>query len=228
MKLLRVLWESYLNNLSKAHLNPIQKVEATRQILTAKIQYQLCLSDHGLEEVRKINWIIRKYVKRILHLSIWTSTAWIHHRNSCNIPHFLTAMMISLTKASTKMKTLNDMIAHYTGDIITPLNEDRLRRLNLQSINNKKEAAMKMLEAQIEQQNNRKALMTEMRSKRKRSWLWTKRGLTPGNKLRYIQALSGTLPTKVNKTRGMNDLNMKKCKRCKSNKVEDDTHILSA
>lgn len=95
------------------------------------------------------------------------------------------------------------MIARYTGDIITPLNEDRLRRLNLQSINNKKEAAMKTLEAQIEQQNNRKALMTEMRSKRKRSWLWTKRGLTPGNKLRYIQALSGTLPTKVNKTRGM-------------------------
>ena len=55
------------------------------------------------------------------------------------------------------------MIARYTGDIITPLNEDRLRRLNLQSINNKKEAAMKTLEAQIEQQNNRKALMTEMR-----------------------------------------------------------------
>lgn len=50
------------------------------------------------------------------------------------------------------------MIARYTGDIITPLNEDRLRRLNLQSINNKKEVAMKTLEAQIEQQNNRKAL----------------------------------------------------------------------
>ena len=126
------------------------------------------------------------------------------------------------------MKTSTDKIARYTGDLITPLNDQRLVRLNLQNINNKREAVMKHLETQIERQNNGKALMTMIRSKHKRSWLWTKRGLTPGNKLRYMQALSGTLPTKINKTRGKADPNTKKCKRCNSNKIEDHAHILSA
>ena len=103
------------------------------------------------------------------------------------------------------MKTSTDKIARYTGDLITPLNDERLVRLNLQNINNKRETVMKHLETQIERQNIGKALMTMIRSKHKRSWLWTKRGLTPGNKLRYMQALSGTLPTKINKTRGKAD-----------------------
>ena len=95
IRLPRALWKSYLENLSKAHLNPIQKIEAIRQTLASKIKYQLRLSDHGLEEVRKINWLIRKYVKKILHLPTWTSTAWIHHRNGFNIPNLVTTNMIS-------------------------------------------------------------------------------------------------------------------------------------
>lgn len=55
VRLPRALWESNLDNLSKADLNPIQKVEVIRQILVAKMQYQLRLSDHGLEEAGKIN-----------------------------------------------------------------------------------------------------------------------------------------------------------------------------
>ena len=84
------LWESYLDNLSKGHINPIQKIEAIRQILVAKIQYQLHFTDHGLEEARKINRLIRKHIKRIWHLPTWTSTAWIHHRSGCNILDLVT------------------------------------------------------------------------------------------------------------------------------------------
>ena len=222
------LWESYLDNLSRAHLNPIQKFEAIRQILVAKIQYQLRFSDHGLEEVRKINRLIRKHVKQILHLPTWTSTAWIHHRNSYNILDLVTTTMISRTKSPTKMKTSEDVIAQYTGDIITPLKEGRLRRLSLENINNKRKGAIKKLEEQVEHQNNGKTLTTAMQSKDKRSWLWTKQGIKPGEKLRYSQALSGTLPTKVNKTRCINDLNLNKCKRCKSNKVRNDAYIMIA
>lgn len=54
IRLPRALWKSYFENLSKAHLNPIQKIEAIRQTLVSKIKYQLRLSDHGLEEARKI------------------------------------------------------------------------------------------------------------------------------------------------------------------------------
>ena len=64
IRLSRALWISYLENLSKVHLNPIQKIEAIRQKLVSKIKYQLHLSDHGLEEAGKINWLIRKYVKK--------------------------------------------------------------------------------------------------------------------------------------------------------------------
>ena len=55
VKLPRELWNRYLENLSKVHLNLIQKVEAIRQVIAAKIQRQLRLSNHGFEEARKIN-----------------------------------------------------------------------------------------------------------------------------------------------------------------------------
>ena len=228
IRLPRALWILYLENLSKAHLNPIQKIEAIRQTLVSKIKYQLRLSGHGLEEARKMNWLIRKYVKKILHLPTWTSTSWIHHRNGCNIPDLVASTMITRINATLKMKTSTDAIVQQTGDVLTPLNEERLMRLNLDKSSNKGEEAMKKLENQIKTQNNGKALLTAMRSKHKRSWLWTKRGLKTGEKLQYIQALSPTLPTKVNNTRGCNDMNMKKCKRCRQNKIEDDAHILAA
>ena len=37
VRLPRALWNKYLENLTKAHLNPIQKVEAIRQVILAKI-----------------------------------------------------------------------------------------------------------------------------------------------------------------------------------------------
>ena len=91
----------------------------------------------------------------------------------------------------------------------------------------KKEHIYKTLENQLKKTNNGKSLVTAIRLRHKRQWLWSKRGLTPGNKVRYIQALSGCLPTKVNKTRGIIDRRVKTCSRCKSNEIEHDMHILS-
>ena len=42
------------------------------------------------------------------------------------------------------------------------------------------------------------------------------------------QALSGTLPTMINKTRGRGNLDEKRCKRCRSGAAEDDVHILAS
>ena len=83
------------------------------------------------------------------------------------------------------------------------------------------------MEDRLGKMNKGKSLVTMLRSHHKRQWLWTKRGLTPGNKLHYIQALSGTLPTKTNKIRGIRDRQLKICKRCNSGEVEDDMHILA-
>ena len=51
--------------------------------------------------------------------------------------------------------------------------------------------------------------------------------LTPGKKIHLINTLSGTLPTKVNNTRGVPNIQPKKCTECNNNKIEDDAHILS-
>ena len=171
VKLPRKTWELYLANISAAHLNPIQKVDAIHQVIIAKIQYQLRLSDHGLEEARKINRLIRKHVKKILHLPTWVSNNWIHHRNGGNIPDLVTATMITRHKATAKMKTSEDAASRHTGDQIHPMNEERLLRLRLLNKDNKKEHFYKTLEEQLEKTNNRKSLVTAIRLWHKRQWL---------------------------------------------------------
>ena len=227
VKLPRATWETYPKNLAAAHLNPIQKVDAIRQVMVAKIQYQLRLSDHGLEEARKINRLIRKYVKRILHLPTWTSNNWIHHRNGGNIPDLEKRTMITRLKATTKMKLLTDKAARITGDQLNPHSEQQVQRLRLPNSINIKEAVYQQMADRLKRMNNGKSLVTMLQSHHKRQWIWTKRGLTPGNKLRYIQALSGSLPTKVNKTRWIQERQTKICTRCKSREIEDDMHILT-
>ena len=125
------------------------------------------------------------------------------------------------------MKLSTDRAARATGDELAPQDEDRLARLNLINAPNMKEEHQRRLEEQLERQNNGRSMTTMMSSKHRRTWLWTQRGLTRGNKIRLIQALSSTLPTKVNKTRGNQDRRAKICTRCKKNEVEDDGHILA-
>ena len=68
--------------------------------------------------------------------------------------------------------------------------------------------------------------MTTFNSKTTRDWIWTKRELKVGDDIKVIQALSCTLPTKVNKRRGNHHKNLQRCK-CKKS-VEDDVHILNS
>ena len=125
------------------------------------------------------------------------------------------------------MKLSTDEVARTTGDHLNLHNEQQVQRLNLPNSANVKEAIYQQMEDRLGKMNNGKSLVTMLRSHHKRQWIWTKRGLTPGNKLHYIQALSGTLPTKINKTRGIQDRQLKICKRCNSGEVEDDVHILA-
>ena len=107
------------------------------------------------------------------------------------------------------MKMSHDKISQSIGDKLEPTNTERLVRLGLQNIDNKKEETMKRRAKTLEQQNNRRALTTMLSSKHKRSWLCSQRGLTPRNTICLIQALSGTLPNKVNKTRGVPNIELK-------------------
>ena len=99
---------------------------------------------------------------KILHLSTWTSTTWIHHCNRCNIPDLLSITMIMRAKATNKMKISKGRIAQHR-DVLTPVNKERLLCLDLQNTINKREV-MKRLENQLESQNNGRALVTFIRS----------------------------------------------------------------
>lgn len=63
-------------------------------------------------------------------------------------------------------------------------------------------------------------------SKVSRDWIWTDRGLKPGDKIRCLQAFSNTTPNIINKTRGESDMQLRKCRQCKE-ELDDDKHILS-
>ena len=80
------------------------------------------MPDHGLEVARKLDRMIQKAVKEILHLPTWVSTDWIHHRHGANIPNLLRIAMLSRKKASEEIKKSDDPIARTVGDRIDPLN----------------------------------------------------------------------------------------------------------
>ena len=130
--------------------------------------------------------------------------------------------MITRLKATTKVKLSTDEAARTIGDQHNPHNEQQVQRLRLPNSINIKEAVY-----QMKRMNNGESLVTMLQSHHKRQWIWTKRGLTPGNKLHYIHALSGSLPTKVNKTSGIQERQTKICTRCKLREIEDDMNILA-
>lgn len=162
--------------------------------------------------------MIRKAVKEILHLPTWVSTDWIHNRNGGNITNLMRIAMLSQKKASEKVKKSEDPIALTIGDRIDPLNGERLERLKMTNTNHSKikEEQRKRSEEKIEQQNNEKAVITIFDSKISRDWIWTDRGLSPGDKIRCIHALSNTTPTNNNKYRGDMDMTKRRCRQCKS------------
>ena len=63
-------------------------------------------------------------------------------------------------------------------------------------------------------------------SKVARDWIWTERGLSPGDKLRCIQAKINSTASMNNKHRGDSDMNKRRCRLCRDG-IEDDAHILN-
>ena len=222
----RSVWKTKLERIMSCYLTPIQKVQVIRQSICSIILFQLRLSDHGLEEAQKINRLIRGAVKRILHLPSWTSSDWLHHRHGANIPDLLVTTTTARKRASEKMKLPKDPISRYVTDQIDHINGDRLRHLKISDTVVAKKTVTSQREERIVRQNNSRFMVTTFASKTSRAWLWTRRGLKIGDKIRAIQALFCSLPTKVNKTRGNPDLTAKRCKCRKS--IEDDAHILNS
>ena len=142
-------WKMKLDRLTSCYLTRIQKIQVIRQSICSIVLFQLRLSDHGFEEARKLNRLIRGAVKRILHLPSWTSSKWRHHRRGANIPDLLTTTMAARKRASQKMKLSTDPKSQYTGDRTDQINGERLQRLKLSNTTSAKTKAWKQREERL-------------------------------------------------------------------------------
>lgn len=123
------------------------------------------------------------------------------------------------------MKISTDLISQHTSNQLDPINSDRLRRLTITDTSTTKNVIHFQREDWLFKQSNGHFIITIMNRKISRDWIWTKWGLKIRDKIRAIQALSCTLPTKVNKATSNPDLLVKRCTCGKS--IDDDTHILN-
>ena len=73
---------------------------------------------------------------------------------------------------------------------------------------------------------NGMALRTIAQSYVKRQWLWYAETVKSGDKILMLKVISGTLPTRINTSRGRIDAREKMCRNCKSS-AETDLHVLS-
>ena len=226
MSLLREQGNLKLERLRSCHLSPIPKSSSdkTEHLFINLISSPLFWSrPQRSTEIKPAN---SRCGEKNFTSAILESSHWLHHCHGGNVPHLLLITMTFRKKASLKMKASHDQISQYTSDQIKLISREQLRWLKMRYVSSVKSDMQKQRKERIYQENNSHFITTIFRSKTNRDWLWTKRGLKVGCKIRKIQALSCTLPTKVNKTWGNPDMSDKQWK-CKSG-IEDDTYILNS
>ena len=102
-------------------LTVFQKLRVIKEVISSKIMFQFRLSGYGLEEVQKLDRIIRAKVKEILHLPSWTSTEWTHSKDGLGLMEFQSMVVVAWKKASGKMLP-NDVISQTIATQIDPIN----------------------------------------------------------------------------------------------------------
>ena len=181
----RNLWKLYLERIRSSCLTFFQNIRVIKEVMSSKILFQLRLSDHGSEEARKLDRIIRAKVKEILHLPSWTSTDWIRSKEGLGLIELQSTVMLARKRASEKMLKSDDSLAQAVAVEIDPVNGDCLERLRLHNINTsqrKTEWANRRLN-RLQKINNGRAITTMTKSKHTRDWLWSDRGLKTRNKV---------------------------------------------
>ena len=220
-------WLKMFENIKKSPLKPEQKIHAIKTCIILKMTYQLRLSEVGITKLRKLNVVIKCWFKQILHLPEWTSDAWIHSPNGGGLGNILELILKTRKKASEKMCVSRDEASRDVGWCEDMVNE---RNLGLAKMNMSVNQMKMTLETRrmecLQTKLNGKALRTIAESYVKRQWLWYAESVKPGDKILMLKVMSGTLPTRINTSRGRIDAREKLCRKCK-NSAETDLHVLS-
>ena len=180
--------------------------------------YQLRIADCSCGEIKRIQRSIRSTVKRILHLPEWTSTAWMHSKEGGQIPYLITKVMKSKKKATERMLEERDETVRALGNDLDRMQKEVMERCGITEVELErlKEHQEKKRKEEIQGQMNGRAITTSMARSCKRKWLWQNRSLSDGDKIVLVKALSGTLPHRINQTRGRQDQAENKCRKCRN------------
>ena len=165
------------------------------------------IMERVLIEVWKLDHLIQDAMKRILNLLSWVSRDWLHHCHGAKILDLIIKTNTSRKKVSQKMRTSLDIITQYTGNQIDPRNWGWLRQIH---IDNTSKFKCNVQQQREKGYTNKITDILSTQHLKERQWETGSRKI--GDKVRTIQGSPFTLPTKVNKTRINNDVNLRHCK----------------
>ena len=222
------LWETWFERIRRTPLKPAQRIWSIRTIIIPRMMHQLRLADVGISKLKVINRLVRKNFKLFLHLPEWTPDCWILLRGGGNLGDLTSAILKARKKASTKMATSNDNATAVVGTIYDNKNDDQLRKLGLQD-HSVSETSKKIQQDAVDKLLaiiNGEALLCMSQSTVKRDWLWYSKTIQGGDVVLAARMLSGTLPTKLNLSRGTKGERNVLCRKCHLT-AETDIHIFN-
>ena len=163
----------------------------------------------------------------MLHLPEWTPDCWIHLKAGGELTNIIESILKMRKKASEKMVNSADRVAHEVTVELDVINGDSLNKieLNMSTKESAKEVKRRRVE-RMEKLTNGKALRTMAETHIKRDWMWYGTSMKSTNRIVCWKILSGTLPTKINRTRGRVNRLEKMCRHCGCS-AETYLHILA-
>lgn len=219
-------WRDWFTNLKRSALKVEQKLEVIRSSICAMIFYVLRVSNARITHLRKVDVLLRRWYRVLTHVPVWCPNAWIHHVGGGAMPCLTELVVKSRMKAVTKMLTAVDDVAMKVGMEIEGRCTEDLRKLDFHDrLSAFKKAMNDRRVESLKKVPNGTALVTMVKSYVQRRWLWYGGNLKTGSKIQCLKILSGTLPTRLNETRGINDAGLKLCRRCRK-AAETDLHIM--
>jgi len=219
--------EEWLRNIDKAPLKPEQKVEALNDYIVPRMLHQLRLSNVGISKLKRLSRLLRSWVRKVLHLPIWTPTDWIHGSFGGMLANIEELIFKTRKKASDRMLASRDTVAFWVGNKEDRINTNGLRSLRADHVETKGLKGLfekRRLEG-LHEHHNGLSLTTMAKSVVGRRWLWKSR-LASGQKINCLKLTCDLFPTKVNLTKGSNHPAEKLCRRCKQWR-ESQKHILN-
>ena len=197
-------WQSMFNNIRGAPLRPNQRAEIVKTWLIPKLTYQLRVSDIPMSKVAKINRAVKILFKNLLHLPESTPDSWLHLPSGGGLPNLLDHILKSRLSASLKMAGSPDAATQDVGKYELTRTESGLRKVHLGFVSGpaeiSSECTRECMDA-LKSIHNGRSLACMAKSITTRSYVWHGT-LQGGSMVRGLQILSGTLPTRINLSKG--------------------------